>query len=54
MSKTFAGFLFALSLFMLYISVILSQKAPLLFILLWVLVGGYSFYKLCTGPSRAA
>lgn len=55
MSKAFAGFLLALSVFLLFISLALSERTPHpLFMLLWVLVGGYSIYKLCAGPSRAA
>jgi hypothetical protein len=55
MSKAFAGFLFALSLFMLFLALIFSQKTPNpLFVLLWVLLGVYSFYRLCTAPSRAS
>ena len=56
MSKAFAGFLLALALFLLFISLMLSQKTPHpLFVLLWVLVGCYAGYKLfCAGPSRAA
>ncbi|HYG81462.1 MAG TPA: hypothetical protein VD861_13785 [Pyrinomonadaceae bacterium] len=55
MSKAFAGFLLALSLFMLVLALMFSQQTPNpLFVLLWVLVGGFSAYKLCTTPSRAS
>jgi len=54
-SKTFAGFLLLLSLFMIVLALMFSQNGPNpLFLLLWFLVGGFSAYKLCIGPSQAA
>ena len=55
MSKTFAGFLLLLSLFMIVLALIFSQNGPnTLFLLLWLLIGGFSAYKLCIGSSQAA
>ncbi|HJU55824.1 MAG TPA: hypothetical protein VJ715_14670 [Pyrinomonadaceae bacterium] len=55
MSKTFAGFLLLLSVFLIVLALMFSQDGPNpLFLLLWVLIGGFSAYKLCTNPSRAS
>ena len=55
MSKAFAGFLLLLSLLMLFLGLTSSQRTPSpFFILLWILVGGFSAYRLCTTPSRAS
>lgn len=42
------------SLFMLFLALVYAQTPNPLFILLWVLIGGFSLYKLCATPSRAS
>ena len=46
MSKTFAGFTLVLSLFMLLLALTSSKPANIMFVLLWLLIGVASVYKL--------
>jgi hypothetical protein len=54
MSKAFAGFLLALSLFMLFLALNFGKSTGPFFILLWLLIGAFSVYKLCSSPTRAS
>ena len=54
MSKFFAGFLLALSFFMLFLGLTALAKANPLFLALWLVIGAFSVYKLCQQPPRAA
>jgi hypothetical protein len=54
MSKFFAGFLIALSFFVLFLGLTSLEKANHLFLLLWFIIGAFSVYKLCAKPLRAA
>lgn len=54
MSKFFAGFLLALSFFMLFLGLTALEKANPLFLLLWLMIGVFSIYKLCRKPASAS
>lgn len=53
MSKPFMGLLLALSAFILLLNLTAAQPNPLVMVL-WLLIGAISTYRLCKSPSRAS
>ena len=54
MSKPFFGFLLMLSVLMLLLGVMSVDRAKLAVLLLWLIIGGFSVYKLFAGGATKA
>jgi hypothetical protein len=54
MSKFFAGFLLLLSVFMLLLNLTGRETGKPYVLILWLIIGAISVYKLCQKPTRPA